>query len=75
MLVSELIAKLQKMPQDAEVMFQYNYGDYWRTNVAATVEEVEELPVAWSEYHRMHKVIDEYDREEEEGQKMIVVVW
>ena len=41
MRVEDLIAELQLMPQDAEVHFQYNYGDHWRTQVAPTVDSVE----------------------------------
>lgn len=57
MKVAELIEVLQSQPQDAEVHFQYNYNDYWRTQVADRVVSVEYGPVVFSEYHNMDKVV------------------
>lgn len=57
--VQELINQLQNMDPDAEVMFQYNYGDYWRTEVAAEVKGVRMDEVVYSNYHQMHKVVEE----------------
>jgi hypothetical protein len=67
--VADLIEELKLMPQDAEVHFQYNYGDHWRTQVAPTVDEVYEGAVTWSDYHRMPKVVeqDDYFEDEEPG--------
>ena len=66
MTVDELIAELQSLPKDAEVHFAYNYGDHWRTQVAPTVDRVEVGQVKFSDYHRMPKVVeyDEYDDDE-----------
>ena len=69
--VKELIEQLRTYPNDMEVMFAYNYGDYWKTEVAAPVSGVTNNEVTYSEYHRMDKVVD-YDAEreldEEEGE-------
>ena len=65
--VAELIEELQLMPQDAEVHFQYNYGDHWRTQVAPGVDSVEMGLVEYSDYHRMPKVVEpDYDDEQDE---------
>lgn len=61
MKVSELIEELKMMDQDAEVHFAYNYGDHWRTQVAPTVDRVDKGTVKYSDYHRMHKVVEEED--------------
>jgi hypothetical protein len=61
MLVKELIESLKYMDQDAEVHFAYNYGDHWRTEVAPKVSQVTEGVVEYSEYHRMDKLVEEYD--------------
>lgn len=61
MTVAELIEQLQMMNQDAEVHFSYNYGDHWRTQVAPTVDSVNEGFVKHSEYHRMDKIVDDED--------------
>jgi hypothetical protein len=66
MKVSELIEQLQDMNPDAEVHFAYNYGDHWRTEVAPTVDNVEEGNVKYSDYHRMPKVV-EYDAEDDDN--------
>lgn len=62
--VKELIEQLQQLPQDMEVMFTYNYGDYWRTDVAAPVDTVSITDVMYSEYHQMDKLAaDEQERD------------
>ena len=66
MKVSELIELLQMENPDAEVHFQYNYGDHWRTQVAPKVRDVETGFVAYSDYHRMPKVYEpDYDEDDE----------
>jgi hypothetical protein len=61
MKVSQLIESLKYLDQDAEVHFSYNYGDHWRTEVAPKVSQVDEGLVAYSEYHRMDKIVEEED--------------
>ena len=62
MIVKELIESLKYMDQDAEVHFSYCYGDHWRTEVAPKASRVNEGIVAYSEYHRMDKLVqDEED--------------
>jgi hypothetical protein len=64
--VRRLIEQLQFMNPDAEVHFSYNYGDHWRTEVAPTVDRVDEGVVEYSDYHRMDKMVDDegcYDEE------------
>ena len=76
MLVADLIEQLQSMPQDAEVHFSYCYGDHWRTEVAPKVSEVYEGAVTYSEYHRMPKIveIDEDDEDEYNNRNEVVVI-
>ena len=75
--VAELIEELKYMPQDAEVHFQYNYGDHWRTQVAPGVDSVEMGLVEYSDYHRMPKVVEpDYDDEEDadvEGKAVVLI--
>ena len=73
MQVKELIELLQMEDQDAEVHFQYNYGDHWRTQVAPTVDRVETGFVKYSDYHRMHKLVDDedFDCDEETGEPIV----
>jgi hypothetical protein len=58
MTVAELIEYLQEQDQTLEVKFSYNSGDYWRTQLAKDIEEVETGLVEYSDYHRMDKVVD-----------------
>lgn len=58
MKVSELIEQLKRHDGDAEVMFTYNYGDYWKTEVAQNVSSVSIIDVEYSDYHRMDKVVE-----------------
>ena len=66
MKVKDLIGELQCMDQNAEVHFAYNYGDHWRTQVAPTVDSVEEGLVKHSAYHSMDRVVDDEDCYDEE---------
>jgi len=65
--VKQLIERLQEQDPNAEVVFTYNYGDFWRTTVAPTVESVDVAHVTFSEYHSMDKLVvrDEDDRAED----------
>ncbi len=81
MLVKELIESLKYMDQDAEVHFSYCYGDHWRTEVAPKASRVNEGIVAYSEYHRMDKLVqDEEDCYDEDtgdykaGIRKVVVI-
>ena len=77
MLVADLIEELKHMPQDAEVHFQYNYGDHWRTQVAPTVDSVEMGLVKYSQYHSMDKVVepdwDNEDADDVEGKPVVLL--
>lgn len=72
MTVSELIDILKEYPSDKQIAFSYNYGDYWKTNVVETIEQIEETSVSWSEYHRMYKLEDEPE-EDETNQSFVVL--
>ena len=58
MTVAELIEYLEEQDQTLEVKFSYNSGDYWRTQLAKDIEEVETGLVEYSDYHRLDKVVD-----------------
>jgi hypothetical protein len=81
MLVKELIESLKYMDQDAEVHFSYNYGDHWRTEVAPKASRVNEGIVAYSDYHRMDKLVEDeedcYDEEtgnfKDEVRRVVVI--
>lgn len=69
MTVSELISELSFYPDDMEVEFAYNYGDYWGTTVCKKIKDVDKGLVEYSDYHRMDKLVKEdedIDEDEEE---------
>lgn len=78
--VDELIEILQDLKDDhggdIKVVFSYNYGDYWRTQVASGVEEVDTGYVEYSDYHNMPKVvnIDSEDIDVEKTQYNHVII-
>ena len=61
MTVNELMEQLAGVAGDAEVHFHYNYGTLRRTEVAPKVSEVFEGIVEYSDYHRMDKLVEEYE--------------
>ena len=68
MQLNEFIEHLKDLRDEGhgekEVMFAYNYGDYWRTQVAAKVDTAEPMMVKYSDYHSMHKVLSVDDDDE-----------
>jgi hypothetical protein len=71
MTVQELIEELQDFDPQMEVKFSYNFGDYWRTQVASNISRVNEEQVQYSSYHRMDKITDE---DEDEDSKYAVIL-
>lgn len=75
MTVNELIEQLQAMQSNGngemEVQFAYNYGDYWRTQVAATIDTVDTAQVKYSDYHSMDKVVDQERFDEDDGEVVV----
>ena len=69
MTVRELINELEFYPDDMEVEFAYNYGDYWGTTVCKEIKDIDKGFVEYSSYHRMDKLIDIDDEDEEEHDK------
>jgi hypothetical protein len=54
------------------VHFSYNYGDYWKTDVAQEASDIQTGYVIHSSYHQMPKVLDEDElqrlKEEQAGE-------
>lgn len=75
MRVKDLIDELENFDPESEVVFSYNYGDYWNTTVAAPAEYIDEGTVVFSEYHRQDKVVEMADDEmDSDGRVRNVVI-
>ena len=74
MKVSELIEMLKDFDEDAQVHFNYGYGDYWRTQVAPAVCQVFDGMVVYSDYHQMDKLIED-DSDEDAPRRVVVIAW
>ena len=72
MTVKELMESLEGFDPNMEVKFAYNFGDYWKTEVANNIRDVDEGQVRYSSYHRMDKVTD-YD-DEADNIKTVVII-
>ena len=66
MKVKDLMDILGEYDPEMEVHTSYNYGDHWRTQVAPSVGEVFEGLVVYSEYHRMPKLVEDDEGDEDE---------
>jgi hypothetical protein len=66
MTVKELIERLECFDSNMEVKFSYNYGDYWKTDVADEISDIEEAQVTYSSYHRTDKIVDRDDEEQDD---------
>ena len=72
MKVSELIARLQNLDPDMEVMFEHPAHDHWRTVLASEVSQVSENTVRYAEYHRQHVLAE--GRDDDEPCKEVVLI-
>lgn len=70
MTVQELKDLLEEMNPNMEVKFSYNYRDYWCTQVAADISEVDTGYVTYSSYHGMEKISED----EDEDTKYVVII-
>ena len=71
MTVKELISTLEDFDPNMEVKFAYNFGDYWKTEVASNIGRIDEGMVKYSSYHRMDKVTDD---DEDDDMKPVVII-
>ena len=75
MRVQDLIDELENFDPNAEVVFSYQYGDYWNTTVAAPAEYIDEGHVVYSEYHKQDKIVElDEDEMDSSGRIRNVVV-
>ena len=72
MTVQELKDYLSQFDGDMEVKFSYNYGDYWKTQVAQDIDSIEIGCTEWSDYHRMDKMVDDEDKNDESNYVVIL---
>lgn len=73
MTVGQLIEFLEGVDKDAVVTYSYPSGDYWRSQLASTVQEIGEAKVEYSEYHRQYQVVD-CDKEDPDDKDQVSVV-
>jgi hypothetical protein len=61
--VGALIDELKNFDRATPVVFAYDYGDHWRTEVASTIETADSEEIRWSDYHSMPVTVgdDEID--------------
>ena len=71
MTVQDLIEQLEGMDPEMEVHIGYNYGDYWKTQVAPKATTVEEQYIKYSDYHQMDKISNDDDNEDD---KLVLVI-
>lgn len=67
--VAELADLLKQYPSDMPVMFGYNYRDYWQTEVASPIDQVDTSEVVFHGSSSMAKIVGydyESDRHEDD---------
>jgi hypothetical protein len=74
MTVGKLIEQLQNYPESMPVLFSYDFGDYWHTEVAGAIREVNREEVENSDYHRMLKIASENREEEDDDEQKTINV-
>ena len=78
MTVGELKGMLDCFKDEDVVVFARNSGDYWNTEVATTIDEIDHGKVKWSDYHSKLQTIDrdsEDDSDDEtEGQVGVIII-
>lgn len=70
MTVEQVISELEQFPMDMEVKFSYNFGDYWKTEVASDINSIDVKLVKYSSYHNMDKIAED---EEDDLNECIII--
>ena len=73
MTVKELMAELAGCDPDMEVHYAYPSGDYWRRTLTASIDNVGEDNIIYSDYHRTTKLV-EGDSEPEDGERSVIIL-
>lgn len=70
-LINELNNLIQNgVDPETPIHISYPYGDYWNTQVAPSINYVEEGKVKYSSYHNMDKI----DENDEEDSKLVIIL-
>ena len=73
MRLKQLLAILANFPDDAEVHLVYPSHDYWSTEIAAKVTDLDEEEVRYSVYHEKDVIAEEGDQNDDGSEKRSVV--
>lgn len=68
--VGELKEMLSQYNDNDEVLVSYQSGDYWRTEVAKKITDVDEAYVVYSDYHQCDKISED----ENDDTRQVVVI-
>lgn len=71
MTVQDLRDQLEGLDPEMEVHIGYDYNDYWNTKVAPKATTAEEQYIKYSDYHRMDKISNDDDNEDD---KLVLVI-
>ena len=74
MTVNDLRKALDGFEPSTKVVFAFNSGDHWRTEVARRVGDVREGQVVHSAYHGKLKTVGEEDEDETTDAECVVVL-
>ena len=74
MTVAQLRQALGDFNPADKVVFAHPSGDHWHTTVCSAIRNVDQGDVAYSEYHRLGKLIEEEDEKKTRPETVSVVV-
>ena len=74
MTVRDLKEMLEGQDDSMEVHFAYNFGDYWRTQVAPKASDADTRMVRYSDYHSMDKIDEDGDEEDDDNSREVFVI-
>jgi hypothetical protein len=74
MTVKELIEQLEAFDPKQEVFFAHPSHDYWKSELASLVENLDEEAVKFSAYHDQMTTVDLEDQDKHDAEQKLVVV-
>ena len=74
MTVRDLKEMLEDQDDSMEVHIAYNYGDYWKTEVAPKASDADTRMVKYSDYHSMDKTYSVGDEEDGVNSREVFVI-
>lgn len=72
--VKQLKEQLEKFDESTPVVFAYPSHDYWQTELAGNIRDIDKVDIEYSNYHNQFQICKEDSEQEEDSQSVVVLL-